>query len=281
MKYKHPITWVIMTIFEYTNYRKFLSDHISKLPKKGRGEVSRIAHQIKVNPTQVSMVLSGQRDLNQEQAFDIAIYLQLTEIESEYFMTLTQLERAGNHRLKAHIKKKLDKIKNEATKISNRFEHDRKLTEEERTIFYSSWIFSAIRLFCSTNPDGKSVSEISERFDLPRPKVIEILIFLKSTGLIIDENEKFKMGISRTFLEHGSYHLPRHHMNWRVKAMQKFDRVSEKELMFTFPLSVSRDDFEKIRSELAETLKRISTIVKDSPAEDIGCLNIDLFWVEK
>jgi len=270
-----------MSLYNFTSYRAYLSDHIAHLPQKGRGEIKRISQAIQIHPTLMSMILSGSRDLTTEQAYDLSSYLQHTDMESDYFLALVQMERAGNQRLKAHLKKNIEKLKTEATKISNRFEHERKLTNEERAVFYSSWIYSAIRLYCSTEENGKTAADIATRFDLPRPKVLEILSFLKTTGLVTEEKDHFKIGISRTFLEHGSPHLPRHHMNWRVKSMQKIDRISDQELMFTFPLSISKTDFAKVREELAEVLKKVSGIVKDSPAEDIGCLNMDLFWIEK
>jgi len=270
-----------MSLYNFSSYRAYLTDYIAHLPQKGRGEIKRMSQVIHIHPTLMSMILSGSRDLTAEQAFDLSHHLQHTDMEADYFLALVQLERAGNQRLKTHLKKSIEKIKSEATKISNRFEHERKLTDEERAVFYSSWIYSAIRLFCSTDEKGKTVSDIAARFDLPRQKVLEILNFLKATGLVTEQSDHFQLGISRTFLEHGSPHLPRHHMNWRVKSMQKIDRISDKELMFTFPLSISKTDFAKVREELAEVLKKISGIVKDSPAEDIGCLNMDLFWIEK
>lgn len=270
-----------MAIFNFRSYKKYLKHYLGELPRKGRGEITKIAAEIKMQSTLLSMVISGSRDLSLEQAFDLSRYLQHTALESEYFLSLVQYERAGNQRLKTHFEGKIQRLRADSNKMSNRFEHEKKLSDQERSIFYSSWIFSAIRLFCSTAIDGKSVAEIHERFQVPRQRVIEALNFMISSGLVIEKNDRFQMGVSRTFLENDSPHLPRHHMNWRTKALQKSDHVSEEELMFTFPHSVSKEDFRKIKEILAGSLKEISQIVKDSPAEDVSCLNIDLFWIEK
>lgn len=270
-----------MSIFNFDSYKPYLKSYLSHLPRKGRGEITKIAAEIKMQSTLLSMVISGNRELSLEQAFDLSGYLQHTDLESEYFLALVQYERAGHQRLKAHFEEKIEKLKADANKMSNRFEHEKKLSDQERSVFYSSWIFSAIRLFCSTALNGKSIAEIIERFQLPRQRVVTAVNFMVASGLIIEENDRFQMGISRTFLENDSPHLPRHHMNWRTKALQKSDHVSEEELMFTFPHSVSKEDFQKIKEILAGSLKEISKIVKDSPAEDVSCLNIDLFWIEK
>jgi len=270
-----------MSIFNFKSYKQYLKSHIATLPKKGRGEIRKIATAIQMQPTLLSMVISGSRDLSAEQAFDLSKYLEHADLESEYFMALVQFERAGNPRLKMLYKTKIELIKSNSNKISNRFEHERKLSDQEKTIFYSSWIFSAIRLFCSTSTNGKSEQEIIERFQLSRKRVVEGLNFMVNSGLVVEQNNRFQIGVSRTYLENDSPHLPRHHMNWRAKAINKSDHVGENELMFTFPHSVSNKDFQQIREILVESLKKISMIVKDSPAEDVACLNVDLFWIEK
>ena len=243
--------------------------------------MGKMALSLGIHPTLLSLILAGTRDLNEEHTYDLALYLQLTELETEFFSHLVSYSRAGNHRYKQFIKLKLEAIRKKSEKISNRFEHEKTLTESQRAIFYSSWLYSAIRLFCSTSEKGKTAEEISARFQKSRQSIISILNFLHEAGLVHEENGRYTMGSQRTFLEQGSPHLGRHHTNWRNKAIQKMEDISEKELMFTSPISVSRSDFEKIREEIASLLKSVSITVKESPAEEIACLNIDLFWIEK
>ncbi len=79
-------------IFKYDNYIKFLENYLSQLPKKGRGELNRIAQFAGVHPSLMSQVLSGSKNLSLEQAQLVAEYLGLTHLESEFFMTLVQLQ---------------------------------------------------------------------------------------------------------------------------------------------------------------------------------------------
>lgn len=270
-----------MSIFEFSHYRDFLKSRIVKLPNQGRGEASRMARHLGVHSTLLSLILSGERELTLEQGFDLTDFLGLTELESEYFILLIQSARAGSVRYKAFVKKKMASVRESANKIVNRFEHDMQLTEEQRSIFYSSWLYSAVRLFASTNVSGVSLDQIQEKFRLARVQTLSILEFLISCGLVRQSDGAYLIGTHRTFLEQGSPHLLKHHSNWRIKAIQKSDRLDQKELMFTSPVSISSSDFEKVREEIAELLKRFSKTVKESPAEDIACLNIDLFWIDE
>lgn len=270
-----------MSIFSHQNYRDFLKSYVSSLPKHGRGEIGKMAKATSIHPTLLSLIFSGKRDLSPEQTHDLGAYLKLTELEADYFSLLVQHARAGNHRLKSHLKKKIVALQTESTKISRRFEHEKSLSEIERSVFYSSWLYSAVRLFTSVGEKGKTLDEITERFLQPRQRILGILNFLLSAGLVVQERERYKIGPLRTFLEQGSSHLVRHHSNWRDKAVQKADQVSEEELMFTSPISLSKSDFARVREEIAALLKSVSATVKDSPAEEIACLNVDLFWIER
>lgn len=76
-------------------------------------------------------------------------------MELEYFSLLVQKERAGSHELREHLVRRLAQLKTEASKLSKRISHDRSLTDQERAIFYSSWIYSAVHLFTSLREKGR------------------------------------------------------------------------------------------------------------------------------
>lgn len=269
-----------MSIFNFDNYREFLQNHLASLPKKGRGEIAKMAKALGVHSTLMSLILSGQRELSNEQAYMLAQYLNLTDTETDFFCALVQLDRTSQHQYKKHLKKNLDKMRSEALKLSNRVIHDRKLSAEEQSIYYSSWIYSAIRLLSSTKEKGITINDIIERFKLDRKKVVAVLQALQNAQLVTEEKDHYLLGSQIVYLEKDSPHVVKHHSNWRLKALSKADRLDEQELMFTFPHSISKKDFLKVREQIADLLKSVSATVKESPAEDIACLNIDYFWIE-
>jgi uncharacterized protein (TIGR02147 family) len=265
-------------IFDFSNYRSFLKDFLKKKGPQKHGQIARMAKAIGVQPTLMSMVLSGRRDLSNEQTLELAHYFQLTALEKEYLVLLVQFERAGSHRLKSYLKEKLEKIKNDAINTENRFGHEKVLSDQEQAVFYSSWLYSAIRLFCSTDINGKTLNEICLKFSLARTQAYNIISFLKSAGLIVEEKDRLKLGVNRTFLNKSSVHVSRNHLNWRMRALQNLELMKEQEMMFTAPFSISTSDFEKLRLQIADLIQNFLSIVKDSPAEEVACLNIDLFY---
>ncbi|MFZ4405264.1 MAG: TIGR02147 family protein [Pseudobdellovibrionaceae bacterium] len=269
-----------MIIFEYSNYKLFLQSYLKQLPKQGRGQLKMMAAYLSMHPTHVSQIVSGSKDFSIEQAYKLGKYLGLNKLEFEYFLLLIQKDRAGTHDLKQYLLEKMESLKKESANISKRIDQDRVLSDFEKSVFYSSWIYSAVRLFCSIG-EGQNLDAIAVRFQLSRDKVVEITQFLLTTGLCQEVNGKIMIGALHTHIGMDSPLLQRHHANWRTKALQKIDSLNTSELMFTGPFSLSKTDFAKIRENLLQMISQTLKTVKASPAEDLACLNIDFFWLEK
>ena len=269
-----------MNIYEYDDYRKFLRLYIAKLPKKGRGEINRLAQFSNVHPSLISQMLNGLKDLSIEQAQLVCEYLDLTNQETEYFLTLVQFQRAGTAKLRNYFKQKLISIKDQSLEISRRVKQDRELTEEEKSIFYSHWLYAAIWLLTSL-PKGQSLDDVSGHFEISRERATEILHFLADTHLCVIESGRYKMGPQSIHLPRSSVHLTKHHTNWRLRAIEASDNIAQEELMYTAPLSVSKSDFAKIRKRLADVIKEITDQAIGSEAEAIACFNMDFFWIRK
>jgi uncharacterized protein (TIGR02147 family) len=270
-----------MSLFQFKDTKSYLKNYISQLPGKGRGEISRIAEHLRVSPTLVSHILSGEKVFTSEQTQNLISYLGLLGIEADYFIFLNQFERAGTKTSQTYWKEKLDKIKDQSLKLTNRLPSDRQLTEEKRAIFYSSPIYMMVRLYTSVEDNGKSAVEIAKRFELPMLRCSEILSFLVGCGLCDEREGRYFMGPQKIHLEKSSPHLQRFQTDWRMRAVSRGEDLADNELLFTGPVSLSRNDFEKLREEMVSFIKRFLDTVHASPAEEIACMNLDFFWIKK
>lgn len=269
-----------MNLFSFDDYRLYLKERIESLPAGGRGELARMATHLGVHSTLMSLILSGKRDLNGEQAFDLCDYLQLSPLETEFFLLLVQIRRAGTARLRRHLEQQMRRIRDDSMKVSARVKAPKVLKEADKALFYSTWLHSAIRLYCSTSPEGRTLDEIVARFDRGRVQTLECLDFLQRAGLVSESRGRFQMAVQKTFLPFGSPHLIRHHANWRLKSLEGADRITAEELMVTSPFSISREDFQRLKRMLLAFVAESSDIIRESGADDVACLNIDLFWVK-
>jgi uncharacterized protein (TIGR02147 family) len=265
-----------MEIFNSSDYRKIVKNWIEKRPSKGRGENLKMSQFLSIPASVFSQTLAGSRDLSPDHAFRLADYMGLLPLEKEYFITLVQIEKAAHHEYKKFLKTKLAQLKDQSTNLSKRVSHEKSLSPEDQQEFYSSWIYSGIRLRCSIGK-GASQDDILNDFKISKNELTKILDFLLRTGLVIQEKSLYKMGPQRTFVGRESPMVTRHHLNWRIKSLEKAPRLSESELMFTGPLTCSDADYELIREKLANVIKEISEIVKDSPAEKLAYFGVDFF----
>lgn len=268
-----------MQVINLDSSKDIIKAYILTRPKNGRGEITRLGQYLKVSTTLISQVLAGQKTLTIEQAFLFVSYAGLGNLEADYFLFLIQLERAGNEELKQYWKKKITEIKLQGLKLANRVNVSKQLTDTEKAIFYSNGLYSAMRLYASVGGKGKSLEEIAERFSVSRAKCSEMLNFLVGSGLCLKENEKYFMGSQKTHLEEGSPFLVRHHANWRMRSIRQSEDLTKEELMYTAPVSLSREDFQNLREQMVGFIQTFLKQVHASKEEEVACLNLDFFWV--
>ncbi len=268
-----------MDIFKYSDYREYVRAWLEQARKTNLCNLSRLAEAAQVHTTFLSNVLSGKKNLSLEQATLISETMGHTTVECDYFFSLIEIERAGSVKLKTYWKKKKENLEAERKKIGTRVGEHHELTDAERAIYYSSWIYSAI--FAATDIEGgQSLDQVAGRFALTREQAEKFLSFLVSIGVCDFSDNRYKMGQNFVFVPNDSPFVVKHHINWRMKAVQKMDTRSPSELFFSAPISISNEDFNEIRELLAQAIQKSMAICKDSVSEDVACLNIDLFKIK-
>ncbi len=267
-----------MDLMQYSSSARYLKDRIESLPNKGRGEMAKIAEHLGVHSTLISFIASEKRFLSLEQGMDLAEYWGLGTQEIEYWMVLIESERAGNVKLKSYFSEKLKDIRKRHQHLPSRMKSAKSLNEKNSGIFYSNWLYSAIRLFCSTAKNGKSLEDIQLEFDLNRDTSLGMVEFLTSNELLLKEKGLYLMGTQRTSVGANSPYVRNHLSNWRMRSLNRLDRITNEELMVSSPFSISKSDFSKLKQMLLDFVENSSEIIRESPADDVACFNLDLFW---
>lgn len=258
------------------DYKEILKSLLSNRP---RGEVTRISEFLNVTPALVSQVLNGSRHITLEQAYLITEYFQLTEIETEYFLAAVQKAKAANDKLKKYWANKLKNLRIQDQSVRQKIGAQKELDDTAKAKFYSSYIYSAVRLFCSIG-NGKTLDEICTKFKISRKKATEILQFLQEISLITQENNLFKMSEQVTYVSKDSNFVHRHHINWRMKGLSIIDEIKESELFYTCPCSLDKQTFDELKIDILDLISKAAKKTREAPAENLACLNIDLFWVD-
>lgn len=269
-----------MNLVDYKDYKLFINETIEQMDKSGRGQFQKMAKFCGVHSTLMSQVFKGAKELSLEQAISIAQYFSLSSFEQEYFLNLISLSRAGSTDLRNFYEEKRKRLTEESQDLNRLLPKGQELTEAQRSVFYSSWYYSAVRLACSIE-NVRSIESLAEFLDLPRAKIQEIVDFLISAGLCVRDGEKIISGPKRTHLSRKSHLVSSHHTNWRLKAVEKYSHYTDDDLSFTGPMTISKTEASKIRKILVESVEKVSHEVEKSSSDDLYCLNIDWFSVRK
>lgn len=266
------------SVFDFVDYKAYLLDWLAHAPKRGRGLLSKWAEATRIHKTTFSQIIRGPRHLSLEQAELLARSLELSEGESEYLVLLVNLERAGSTSLRAMFKKQIQAKQRNHQQLSSRVVRSRELTSEEKAIFYSSWLYSAVRNITALQ-GLKQPSQIANRLRISHAALEPVLEFLLGCGLCVRDSAGLAPGPQLTHIEAGSPLVARHHGNWRVKAMERHPMITDEELSYTAPVTLSNDDVKKIRALLADLVQNANKIVQPSLSERLFCLNLDWFEV--
>ncbi len=269
---------MVKQIFEFDDYREFMQAYFKSLPREGFGQLSRTAKVLNIQPSLLTGILNSSKNMTQEQAFDFVAHIELSPLESEYFISLVHLSRAGTARVRKYYESKLGELRAKSDLLKNRLPPKAELPEQVKAQFYSEWFYSGVRMATSIESVETS-DQIAETLGLPRSTVVKVLEFLLTHGLVKLENGAYELGPQSTHVGAGELLVSRHHTNWRLKAIEAIAQRNERAIHFTSPLSIAEKDIEVVRKMLMQSLDGIFDVVDASEAEKVACLCLDWFPV--
>lgn len=266
-------------IFHYPDYRDFLSEYISSLPKKGRGFKKDLAEHLFCQTTHISQVLGKKTNLTLEQGVRVIDFIHLNAEEKKFFMILLNQARAGSALLKEFYElEKLDFLQRRK-RLKEKLEKKYFLDQDQISKYYSNWFYSAIHVLLSI-PDFQSPQALIEYLPLPENKILEALGFLIETGLATKKGEKYVLGKSSIEKpEKNSDSYKSFLKNWRNQAIISTDIGKKDNFHNSIIFSISKKDAEKIRGLIEDFYKTVDKIIPDSKEEDIKILSVDFFGI--
>jgi hypothetical protein len=168
-------------------------------------------------------------------------------------------------------------IQKQSRELSALVPGKRALSKEEKAIFYSNWYYAGIWALTSI-PGNQTPDAAAQYFGLPKHLVNQVVSFLVSTGLCVEKGGLLGPGTTYVHLEADSPFIARHHAIWRQKALERHPVLSESEIAYSSPMSISRQDAERIRTLITEWVEQVNKIRDPSPCEELYFINID--WVK-
>ncbi len=263
-------------IIEYIDYRKYIRDYYDE--RKSRigfswGSFAKLAGIS--SPVFLQYVCEGKKNLSENTAPQVATAMGLVGYEANFFQLLVAYDNAKNAESKKRI---LDSI----TDLS-RIHKVRSVVADEYD-FFKSWKNSLIRELAPAMPGATSRQIASAtRHHVTTNEVNDILEFLQQTGhLVKDENGNFhqqdrslKMNPSsiRSAVAHD---LQLQMAELATNALK--NENAEGRNITGLTIGITRENYDRIVTELAECRRRIVAIATETAqTDDVYRLNMQLF----
>jgi uncharacterized protein (TIGR02147 family) len=265
-------------LHNYRDYKAYIKDFLKALPRQGHGYRTQIASALNCNSAYVSQVLNAEAQFNLEQAESLNSLFKHSSTEASYFRLLVQFARAGTQALREALAREIVELQKKNEKLSERVERTESLTEAEQMRYYSHWYYAAVHI-ATTIPHLQTKEDIRQNLNLSSDQIEKVLNFLVEVGLVEYTNEKYKASKKRLFLTNDSPMIKQHHTNWRLKSLQALDSMSDKNLNFTTCVSLSKEDFSKIKDILVEAINSSRGVIKESNEEILCGLSVDFYSI--
>lgn len=264
-----------MQLYSFTHYRAVLDEIIQKSTKIG--QKSRIAEAMGCHPSYITKVLTNKADLSLEQGLNLCRFLEFSELETDYFLLLINLERSGTQTLKVYFE---EKRREHSKKLLQIVEHMPKNTTEiadkDVAIYYSHWSYAAIHVLVSL-PEYATSQAIAEYLGLSVDAVEDALNFLQSTKLIKFEKDAWHHDKRSIHLVKNSPFIKQHHQTWRNKGLQNIDRGHPQDFHYSGVFTIAASDLVEINGKILKLLAEIGNSVMTTTPEKCVTLNIDFF----
>ncbi|MBO9666053.1 MAG: TIGR02147 family protein [Bdellovibrio sp.] len=241
-----------------------------------KGLKGKLANAAGVSSTLISLILKGDKQLSLEQASDIADFIGLNDKENEYFFLLVDYGKAGTIPLREKLLKRIKEQQQLSKNTSRRIKKDRELTEEEKAVYYSSWIYTGVRNLSATG-EFNDVQSISQRLNISPSMAAKALNFLLEHGLCKQENGKILYGPTYIHVDPDSPFVIKHLQNWHLRGFQYMDQYNESNLFYSCPMSLSKEAAAQIRMLLPKFIEEVLKIMRPAASEEVYCFNLDWF----
>lgn len=265
-----------MNIFEFTDYKPYLSVKISTDAQSTKGYRSQLVEAVGCQLSYLSQVLNGKPDFTLEQAFRLNQFFGHSKEESKYFLFLIEASRAGTHDLKSYFYEQAHELREARLNLKKRFVDTQDILEKDQSRYYSSWFYSAIYVILSI-PEYQNPKLIAARLNLPLDLVLETIEFLEGCGLIANKAGAYVPTKRNIHLHRESDFIRRHHINWRSQSLQSTEKNLKEDLHYSTVIAISKADSQRIKEILAKSIEEAGNVMKPSIEEEIYAMTMDFF----
>lgn len=267
---------MIVNIFNYKDYKKYLSLKLETLGKKERGLKQKASDFIGCQPSYLSQILNGKPDLTLDQTHKLNQFFLHDKVESRYFIILVEMGRASSKDLRDFFMEQILELQQSRFDLKKRLKETDQISNEAMNKYYSTWFYTAIHIALAI-PELQDTRSIALKFNLPEEIVASVIQFLEECGLIEKDKNKYIFTKMRIHLDRNSDFIQRHHINWRSQSLQSVEKNLNDDLHFSSVFAITKSDFNDIKEIFLRSIESARAIIRPSKSEEICAITFDLF----
>ena len=147
--------------------------------------------------------------------------------------------------------------------LKNRFDIKNSLKKVDQQVYYSNWLYACFHMMVAI-PEFQTALAISRHLNMPRVKIIEVMIFLEETGLSQKKGTHYEIGVTKIFLAKDSNLIQRHHTNWRMQAIRSIDINDIDDFHYSSVITMANADVPRVREIIIKAIEQCRIVTRES-----------------
>lgn len=270
----------LINVFEYTDFRKFLSAYYTARKALERKFTHRfISAQVRTGSAGwFSDIVKGRTNLSDSHLVILLKVMQLDSVQAEYFESLVWCAQAGSLEEKSRHYKKLLGLKGVKAELIG----------TERFEFYSEWYHSVIRELLLIHPFRGNFAALGKKLNpaISVANARKSLLLLEKLGFVKKAPAGGYLSVDATLKKDPNFkalHLAHFLKSNCALGLESLDRFAKEERdISAMTLSLSKVGFLKAKEEIRALRERLLLLAKDDEnSEKVFQCNFQMFPVTR
>lgn len=269
------------TIYKADDYRKALRTTVHHRKENlGRSlSFQKMAEHCRVQKTYLSKVLNQGGNLTRDQLYLACDYLSLKESETDFLMTLHELDGTYVLPRQKKLREKLEKMRAQYLKTESHIDAPvSEVKSKDLQTYYLDPLLQLIHILLTVSKYAREPKLVSKTLGIGEPLVFEKLKTLEKLRIIESVGEGYKVLDAELHLSSDSEIFGAYRKLMRLLAINRLDHVDpKKSYSFSVIFSSNPTVRSEIQTQFLNFLNKAKKLVSGGDEREVYQMNFDLF----
>lgn len=269
-----------MNVFTYKNYKAAIRDYLTIRKTIDKGiSLGKMSEKTGIQRSYLSNVFADRAELNADQLYQVAQFLNFSEAQIEFLILLRDIELSNVEDRKVKLLAKKKSIQQSQDVSETYLERVAiSVNTEAYTEYFSTPNCPIVHMFLTIPKYAKRPDLICDEINLSPENLRAALITLEKCEIIILTKEQYEVKEFNMHLSDKTYLSRTYASAFRAKAIDyQQRRDNPNDYFFTSSFSANEQTRQEIHQKWMEFLNWLSKKVEKAPSSEVFHINFDLF----